>query len=243
MQPYVIRQGDYMAKLADKFGFDADKVWNDPQNAQLRQDGKLSQDPNILNPTDTLYIPDQDAPPATHSLEAGTTNSFESDAPPVNVNLKFVDAEFASQAFTVTELPTLDNLTTGADGTVTFAVPATQETFTVVFTSDGRTFTCCVGHIDPISTVSGVAQRLQNLGYLDSNVDFGVEDVDAIREALREFRASQSADDSSSPPSSGDSSDDDPDSPASGGLSDDDSDSFPPISDATAALLKAAHGL
>ncbi len=229
MQPYVIRQGDYITKLAYKFGFDADKVWNDPQNAQLRQDGKLSQDPNILNPTDMLYIPDQNTPPVTHSLTTGTTNSFVSDVPTVNVNLKFVEAQFASQAFTVVELPALVDLTTGADGTVTFAVPTTQETFTVVFTSDGTTFTCCLGYVDPIGTVSGVAQRLQNLGYLDPNVDFGVEDVDAIREALQEFRASQSAADSPSPPASGDESDQDPD-------------SFPPISDATAALLKAAHG-
>jgi hypothetical protein len=150
----------------------------------------------------------------------------------VNVNLKFDDAQLASQAFTVVELPTLVNLTTGADGTVTFAVPTTQETLTVVFTSDGTTFTCCLGHVDPISTVSGVAQRLQNLGYLDPNVDFGLEDVDTIREALREFRASQSAAGSPGPPASGDASDQDPDSspPASGDASDQDPDSSPPAS-------------
>jgi hypothetical protein len=37
LQPYVIKQGDHLALLAYKFGFDADTVWNDPKNAQLRQ--------------------------------------------------------------------------------------------------------------------------------------------------------------------------------------------------------------
>jgi hypothetical protein len=145
VQPYVIRQGDYLGKLAHEFGFDANDVWNDPQNAQLRQAGQLSQDPNILNPTEILYIPDQDTPPATHSL------------------------------------------TTGADGTVTLAIPATQETFSVVFTSDGTTFTCGVGYVDPISTVSGVAHRLQNLGYLTRTSISGSRTSTRFATRLRSF--------------------------------------------------------
>jgi hypothetical protein len=37
MQPYVIKQGDHLAALAYKFGFDADTAWQDPSNAQLDQ--------------------------------------------------------------------------------------------------------------------------------------------------------------------------------------------------------------
>ena len=55
MQPYVIRQGDFLAKLAHRFGFDADTVWNDAANTKL---GDARTDPNILAPTDILYIPD-----------------------------------------------------------------------------------------------------------------------------------------------------------------------------------------
>ena len=53
MQPYVIRQGDYLALLAYKFDFDADTVWGDPANSDLR---KLRPNPNLLWPTDVLYI-------------------------------------------------------------------------------------------------------------------------------------------------------------------------------------------
>jgi hypothetical protein len=54
MQPYVIRQGDYLLKLAYSFGFDAEAVWNDDKNADLRSQ---RQDPNTLLPGDILSHP------------------------------------------------------------------------------------------------------------------------------------------------------------------------------------------
>ncbi len=62
MQPYVIRQGDFLLKLAHKFGFDADSVWSDPSNSALRT---LRSDPNILSPGDILYIPTPPDPQAS----------------------------------------------------------------------------------------------------------------------------------------------------------------------------------
>ena len=92
MQPYVIRQGDYLLSLAQQFGFDADTVWNDPANAALR---KLRADPNFLWPTDILQIPDQDAPPVTTRLTTGTTNAFVSNVPMVSVTVTFTDTSLA----------------------------------------------------------------------------------------------------------------------------------------------------
>ncbi len=69
MQPHVIKVGDHVALLAYQCGFDADTVWNDPANDALRQ---LRPDPNVLCPTDILYIPDQnDKQPAMQTLTTG----------------------------------------------------------------------------------------------------------------------------------------------------------------------------
>src|ERR1700722_13430648 len=89
VQPYVIRQGDYLAKLAYTFGFDADAVWKDPANADLR---KIRSDPNMLWPTDIRYIPDPVVPAGT-TLTPGSVNSFVSTSPTVSINLKFTDPE------------------------------------------------------------------------------------------------------------------------------------------------------
>jgi hypothetical protein len=263
MQPYVIKQGDYLSLLAHKLGFDADAVWNDPANAELRQ---LRPNPNILWPTDILYIPAQiDKPPVTHTLVTGQMNSFVAgDAPTVNIDLTFGDAKLASQAFTIAELPDLTNLTTDADGATSFAVPVTQQVVTIVFSSDGSTFKCQIGNVDPINTLSGVIQRLQNLGFLAAD-DIDASNLNVVRSALYLFKlsvapgpsSSPSADSaygssadsadaspasappseppSSTPPSSAPGDDDSP--PDESGLSDDGT-----LDDATSKLLLSAHG-
>jgi hypothetical protein len=190
LQPYVIRQGDHLALLAYKFGFDADTVWNDPKNAQLRQAGQLSQDPNILTPTDMLYIPDP-APPAMKSLEPGTTNTFVADPPTVSFTVQFMGDSFASQSYTLQELPELTNLTTDGDGIATFNVPVTQTVLTVVFTASGAKYVVKIGHLDPIGTLSGIFQRLRSLGFIDSGANFDSTDLQFMRAALRAFKAAQ----------------------------------------------------
>jgi hypothetical protein len=216
MQPYVIKQGDYLAVLAYRFGFDADTVWNDDKNADLR---KLRLDPNILWPTDVLYIPDQiDKDPKTHDLALGTTNNFVSHAPTVNMTILFSDEALVAQNYTIEELPELTGLAT-VGGKASFAIPVTLTAFTIVFTDSGTTFAFDVGHMDPINTLTGVAKRLQNLGYLGPQPDEDNLDVNAVRMGVRLFKASQGA------------------SPDDADLSD-----VGTLGDATASLLVAAHG-
>ena len=95
----------------------------------------------------------------------------------------------ASQAFSIPELPNLTGLSTDGSGKVSFDVPVTQRVFAVVFTSDGTAFTCKVGHLDPIDTLTGVIQRLQNLGFLNPMArNLGISDIDTIRAALHAFK-------------------------------------------------------
>lgn len=54
MVPYVVRQGDYLLKLAQRYGFDAEEVWSHPRNEDLR---KLRKDHHILAPGDIVYLP------------------------------------------------------------------------------------------------------------------------------------------------------------------------------------------
>src|ERR1700733_1204756 len=102
VQPYVIRQGDYLLLLAHQFGFDADAVWNDPSNAALVAQRT---NPNILFPGDILQIPNQgsQAAPAA-SLATGSSNNFVSSPPSVTVTVKFVGLDptaYASMAYTI----------------------------------------------------------------------------------------------------------------------------------------------
>jgi hypothetical protein len=252
MQPYVIRQGDYLALLAHKFGFDIHRVWNDPANAELKQ--KRS-DPNQLWPTDILQVPTP-ASPQKYTLITGATNTFTSDPPLVDVTIRFTENSLASRGLTVPELPHVTGLRTDSGGSVTISIPVSQKKFTIVF-DDDTIFAGRLGHLDPINTFSGVVHRLQNLGYLDADNDYGVSDLDEVRIALRVMKpnAAQQADasgdsgaaaswgdatshDSMSPDAATDSGDDPPpDPPDDGGMDDDGL-----LDDATRKMLVTAHG-
>jgi hypothetical protein len=202
MQPYVVKQGDFLARLAYQSGFDATTAWNDPANQPLRDAGRT---PDILAPGDIVYIPAAVANAAPQSLSTGTTNTFVSDQPTVTLTLRFLDSACASQACTIDELPSVTGLVTDASGNVTLSVPVTTTTFTVTFASVNAKFACRLGHVDPVGTRSGVLQRLQNLGYIDPNEDLSTIGIDELRAAVRAFKAEQAggaSPDSTPPPDS-----------------------------------------
>jgi hypothetical protein len=201
LPPYVIRQGDYLAALAHQLGFDADTVWNDPSNAQLKQ---LRSDPNILFPGDVLQIPNPTSQPPATNLTPGSTNNFVSSAPTVTITVKLVGADpttYASRAYTIQELDSLTGLTTDGNGVVTFQAPVTLSTATIVFTDTGESRALSIGSLDPTDTLSGIFQRLQNLGYIDTTVIFDPKQLDVLRNGLIALKESQSGPPSSAPAS------------------------------------------
>ena len=57
MKPYVIKQGDYLTRIAHRLGFVANEVWNDPKNAELKA---LRSDPDTLKSGDIVFVPSRD---------------------------------------------------------------------------------------------------------------------------------------------------------------------------------------
>jgi hypothetical protein len=194
MQPYVIKQGDYLAKLAYQFGFDAETVWMDGKNSDLRA---LRFNPNILFPGDVLYIPDSPAQaPAGPTLAVGQTNKFTSDIPTIQIMVLFRGTEsttFASQPFTVNELPDVTGLQTNGDGLATIDVPVTLSSITLVFSTLGMTQSVLIADMDPVDTLSGIFKRLQNLGCIGQDVVFDATDLETLRSGLRTLKASAAA--------------------------------------------------
>jgi hypothetical protein len=88
LRPYVVKQGDYLTKLAHTFGFDAEEVWNDPKNAELKQ---RRADMDVLAPGDVVYLPE--ASKEGLPLTPGTSNRYTAKVPKIEVTLAFQDGD------------------------------------------------------------------------------------------------------------------------------------------------------
>jgi hypothetical protein len=163
--PYVIRQGDFLDKLAYRHSFDRDEIWNDPKNAALQ---KTRSNPNLLAPGDVLYIPAK-VERNWLSVNVGATNKFTATLPMLTINLTMTcDGEpLANKDCRLEGYGEAKPLTTGGDGSVTFKIPVTVDVVYLVFDDPPVSQEIRPGHMDPHEAPSGVAMRLANLGYLD----------------------------------------------------------------------------
>lgn len=175
MRAYVIRQGDYLAKLAHRMGFDADAVWDHPANAALKQ----RRDPNLLYPGELLYVPEASRTPAPISSNAA--NGYVAVVPKTTVRLIFEDADgpMVGEAYVVEGLGAPVESTTDGEGMVVLDLPVHVRECRVVFPRKGLAWPVKVGDMDPLDEPIGVRKRLRNLGYggtMDEDEAAGLSD-------------------------------------------------------------------
>jgi hypothetical protein len=193
MIPYVVRQGDYLPRLAHAMGFSAEEVWNDPSNRELRA---VRQDMNILAPGDVIQVPEprQEALP----LSPGAPNRYRASVPKTSVNVVFLDgpAALADEPCRIEGLgPSRALGRTDGEGRLTLEVPLHVREVSVIFPGKNRSYSLLIGHMDPVTETSGVRARLEHLGYLPAPAGEGSmseEEARArLREAVRVFQRDQ----------------------------------------------------
>lgn len=191
MKPHIVKQGDYLTRLAATMGFDLNEVWNHPKNAELK-----ARRPNydILCPGDVLFVPDK----AKEGLrfEPGAVNRYRARVPKVKLKLEFrsSDSRLANAEFTVEGDATPAKGTTDGEGKIELAASVFAQTIRVVFPALDKAFTVFVGHLDPVTELSGVKARLTHLRYLlpPPEDDDGYEGYDDwLAFAVRDFQRTQ----------------------------------------------------
>ena len=168
-RPYIVRQGDHLARLAFIHGFEAEEVWNHERNAELREMGRT---PELLAPGDILYLPVK--PKEGLAFSAFTSNRYQARVPRIKVSMVFKDDErtLANEPYEIHGLGTdgssgpPEQRTTDAEGKIELELPVTTREVTVVFPGPNVAYEVRVGDMDPVAELSGIQKRLENLGFL-----------------------------------------------------------------------------
>lgn len=171
---HVVKQGECLSSIAHKYGFLSWRtIYEAPDNTELR---KKRPNPNLIYPGDVLTIPDSPGSDGfTVKVSTGRTAQVVVDREPALLRLKLLDqaegqGEVASYELEVEGLAEPKKGEIGQDGEVEVAVPAWAQKGRITLKSKSsgeviRVFDLLIGHLDPVSTPSGLRERLRRLGF------------------------------------------------------------------------------
>ncbi len=164
-----VAQGEHLVGIALNYGFaDWRAIWDHERNKELREQRTS---PTVLLPGDVIYIPDKEAKETTGSTEARHTFKMQQRETKLRLRIEDASARPLSSGKCEVKLGAhTETLTIAHDGFIEMIVPpyAQEGTLTVRdsgTTLDGLEMPLLLGHLDPVSEVSGQAARLNNLGY------------------------------------------------------------------------------
>lgn len=170
LKPYVVRQGDYLAKVAHQLGFDADAIWGDAKNEDL----KKQRDPSMLSPGDVLYVPEE-TPKPDLSVNEGDAHDFQATVPEVTVSLVLRDGDgpIADEPYVINGLGDPIEGSTDADGALTFTAGVLTREVELVLKKRNVKHLVLIGDMDPLDERSGAKKRFDHLGFRDPDADEG----------------------------------------------------------------------
>jgi N-acetylmuramoyl-L-alanine amidase len=187
---YVVKEGDYLAKIARDHGFtDSSPIWDHPKNAELR---KKRRDPNILFPGDHLFIPDREL--RVESGATGQRHHFKVRRPILKLRLVLEDMyekPLANANCDIAIGTEFRRITTDAYGRIEQVIPPEAQDALLVIRDEqtpfiGDEIPVKIGQLDPVNEISGQKARLNNLGYFAGSIDQNA--TEAFRSAVEEFQ-------------------------------------------------------
>ena len=183
---YVVQQGESLASISAKTGHFWETIWNHPPNADLKA---ARGNPDVLLAGDRLTIPSLRPKKATFS--GGQRARFRRKGAPAYFSIQILieNKPVGGERFTV-EIDGNRHFSgkTTSDGFAEFRLPADagEGMLRVREGDDEIAFDLKFGHLDPITEISGVQQRLLNLGYPCGPTDGRLRNV--TRRAIRHFQ-------------------------------------------------------
>jgi len=180
---HKVEQGECISSIAEIYGFFPETIWELADNSELKD---LRQDPNVLMAGDTVIIPDKRV--KEEVVQTGQQHRFKRKGVPEKLIIQFKDENEprANKAYDLIIDEKYSEGKTDDNGTVDIWIPPNAREGRIIFKEAGDEYKLELGYLDPITEVSGVQARLQNLGYYYGLVDGKIND--AFKSAICDFQ-------------------------------------------------------
>jgi len=182
---HIVRQGDSIISLSKRHSIPVDKIWDHPENQPLRERGRT---PAVLFAGDEVTIPEKENKEVEGSTEQRHRFCCKGRTSWLRVNFRRQGEPRANEPYWVLVDGRDIRGNLDADGKLEVRIPGDAREAVVLLGQEGpqERYTLKIGHIDPLTEVRGVQQRLKNLGFSCGNEDNEIGP--RTRAALRSFQ-------------------------------------------------------
>jgi putative peptidoglycan binding protein len=161
---HTVSQGEWIGKIAHDYGISNWRtIYDHGENADLRA---ARPDPNLLYEGDRVFVPEMEV-----KYVDGATDKrhvFKQKAQKLKLKIGVKNAEdkpIASKPYKLTIHGKEYRGNTDGSGTLEQEIPMPASDEEGLLEVDGYHYPVRVGHLDPIGEISGIQQRLNNLGF------------------------------------------------------------------------------
>lgn len=186
---YRVGDGECMNSIAIKTGFFWETLWNRPENGELNATRK---DPSVLLPSDRVFIPEK-----RRKEEAGQTEAvhrFRRKGRPSKLSIVFneLDKPRANENYVLNVDGKIQTGILDGEGRLDVYIPPGAREATILLGDGHDEHHLQLGGTHPITEVSGLQQRLNNLGFGCGEVDNAL--TPRTRAALKRFQLANGMD-------------------------------------------------
>ena len=180
---HTVEPGDSVLSLSEQHGLFAPTIWNDSSNAALRTQRT---DMNILLPGDVVVVPDTRV--RLEKRATGKKHRFRRKGLPAIFRIQIFDQNIpvANKDFKLIVNGEEQSGKTDSMGIAEKFISAGAREGLMIVGDNEIKLTLQFGFLNPMDDISGIQNRLQNLGY-DCGSEVGVLN-DQTRQALRDFQ-------------------------------------------------------
>lgn len=181
-----VSPGDSIPSIAQDSGHFSETIWNHGANAALKA---LRKNPNILAPGDDVTVPAIRL--KDFSCATDVRHSFKRRGVPakLKIQLFLLGEPRRNEDYTLILDDKIIRGKTDADGNIEHYIPPNSKGGKLILGGGKEEYPVRVGHLNPIDTLSGIKQRLNNLGY--NCGDESDDETDALKEAIIRFQGGQ----------------------------------------------------
>jgi N-acetylmuramoyl-L-alanine amidase len=181
---HTVGDGESIISIAKQHGFFWKTIWDHGRNAKLKS---LRTNPNVLLAGDIVFVPKMQ-----EKFKPGATekkHKFKRKGEPVKLKLQLMllGEPRANEDYVLDIEGTLIKGTTDGAGKLEQFIPGTARSGSISLRGGEEVYPLRIGDLDPVDTLNGLRQRLNNSGF-DCGSNTSDELDDMTREALRQYQ-------------------------------------------------------